>query len=205
MKKLTATERQIQKVLNLVNKHEESIGKAKTEIDVRTVAKEAIELGNDSERAFYTADAVLQFIEKPARFTKKKCKWDVCTEVFFTNYRAVSFCSNHCRARYLRTQIGIEWDPTKTEQERWGGEPPLVIPPHVVKKLLPFAQAILDAASLINQADPELLLPNQEEPDFPEEVNASKRKEVQDGTIPLEQLEKLKIDAKKMADYVFGF
>src|SRR5690606_3688420 len=61
---------------------------------------------------------------------------------FKTNYRGVGYCSDAHRARALR-EVGIEWNPHKTAEERWGGEPPLVIPPEAHKMLLKFAEIIL--------------------------------------------------------------
>jgi hypothetical protein len=84
------------------------------------------------------AEAVLAFIEKPARFAFKPCKR--CGEMFGTSYRSVAFCGDNCRARYLLETSGIRWNPHKPPEERWGGEPPMILPPLAVKILLQAAQ-----------------------------------------------------------------
>lgn len=88
------------------------------------------------------AEAVLLFLETPAKFTTKLCKR--CGEAFGTNYRAVSFCSDNCRAREMEKQLGIKWNWYKPEEERWGGEPPLVIPPPALQKIQQLLQWFAD-------------------------------------------------------------
>jgi hypothetical protein len=84
--------------------------------------------------AYYEAEALLLAIEKPARFIYKICKREECKEPFGTNYRGVAYCSDNCRKKDL-AKIGIRWSPEKSQEERWGGEPPLIVPPSVVKLL----------------------------------------------------------------------
>ncbi len=88
---------------------------------------------------FYEAEAVLFFLEKPARFMVKPCKREECKEPFGTNYRGVAYCSDKCRIKELKRQ-GILWNPSKQPEERWGGEPPLIIPPEALKALMALAQ-----------------------------------------------------------------
>jgi len=88
----------------------------------------------------YEAEAVLKMLEKPARFMQKQCGRKECGEWFGTNYRAVAYCSINCRIKSLAA-IGIQWDPSKKEEERWGGEPPLIIPPAALKALIQMAHA----------------------------------------------------------------
>lgn len=96
--------------------------------------------------AFYEAEGVLRFLEKPASFTVKICKREGCKEPFGTNYRAVAYCSDNCRRRDLE-RTGIRWNPHKPPEERWQGEPPLVLPPQVIRALI----------ALLSQVEPELL------------------------------------------------
>jgi hypothetical protein len=93
-------------------------------------------------------EAVLLSIEKPARFTVKRCK--ECGEPFGTNYRYITHCGTTCLTRALKNQSGIYFDPNKSLEERFGGEPPLVIPPQAVKKLIEFATHILTQFELID-------------------------------------------------------
>jgi hypothetical protein len=103
----------------------------------------------------YAAEALLLCIQKPARFMFKNCKREECKEPFGTNYRAVGYCSDHCRARDLE-KIGIQWDPTKRPEERWGGEPPLVIPPDAVKTLRRLLSVLHDDDDELPQQSKEL-------------------------------------------------
>ena len=88
-------------------------------------------------------EAVLLFLEAPAKFTAKLCKR--CGEAFGTNYRSVAYCSDSCRSREVSAQLGVKWDWLRaTNEERWGGEPPLIIPPKVLLKLGQFVQWFAD-------------------------------------------------------------
>lgn len=81
------------------------------------------------------AEAVLQFLEAPKTFRARECKREICHNMFSSNYRAVAYCSNACRALDLAAE-GIKWDPYKNPEERWGGEPPLIIGPEAMQFLL---------------------------------------------------------------------
>lgn len=95
--------------------------------DIPTVIPE-----QDADRE---AEAVLQFLEAPKTFCARECKRPICHNMFSSNYRAVAYCSNACRALYLAA-AGIKWDPYKNPEERWGGEPPLIIGPEAMHFLL---------------------------------------------------------------------
>jgi len=71
------------------------------------------------------AEAVLYYIRKPGAFITKLCLR--CEEPFATNYKYVTYCSDNCRRKALLA-IGIKWDSSKRQEDRWRGEPPLVIP-----------------------------------------------------------------------------
>jgi hypothetical protein len=99
------------------------------------------------------ADALLDFIQNPKQYLVKNCKR--CGEAFSTNYRAVAFCSDLCRAKSLE-QIGIQWNPYKTATERWGGVPPLIVPPaaiRVLREMLSVPEASDTSADNIPQLD----------------------------------------------------
>lgn len=99
--------------------------------DIQAAATEIVHQRKNPE-PYYEAEAVLLFLEKPARFAFKPCKR--CNEMFGTNYRSVAYCSDNCRKKSL-AKIGIRWDPTKSPEERWAGEAPVILPPPVVKFL----------------------------------------------------------------------
>jgi hypothetical protein len=86
------------------------------------------------------AEAVLLSLDKPLGFVTKLCR--LCGVAFETNYRSVAYCSDAHRAKALKAQ-GIIWNPHKTQEERWGGEPPLVIPPEARTKLLEWARTLV--------------------------------------------------------------
>lgn len=83
-------------------------------------------------------EAVLLCLESPAKFTTKICKR--CGEPFGTNYRSVAYCSDGCRSKAIYEQLGVKWNWLKPEEERWGGEPPLIIPPTALKKMKQFVE-----------------------------------------------------------------
>ena len=88
-------------------------------------------------------EAVLLFLESPAKFTAKLCKR--CGEAFGTNYRSVAYCTDSCRSKQISAELGVKWDWLRaSEQERWGGEPPLIIPPKIFQKLEQFFQFFAD-------------------------------------------------------------
>jgi len=84
------------------------------------------------------AEAVLQFLEAPKTFRARECKRAICHNMFSSNYKGVAYCSNACRALDLAS-MGIKWDPYKDPEQRWGGEPPLVIGAEAMQKLIELA------------------------------------------------------------------
>lgn len=107
------------------------------------------------------AEAVLKCLFLPAAYTFKQCKR--CGETFGTNYRSVAYCSDNCRAKTL-AQAGIEWDPTKREEERWGGsavprEAPSIIPPAAVKALWQMLQPIFSPDEILSPEQLDEILP----------------------------------------------
>ena len=97
-------------------------------------------------------EAVLLFLESPAKFTAKICKR--CGEAFGTNYRSVAYCSDPCRSKEISAQLGVKWDWLRaTESERWGGEAPLIIPPKVLRRLQEFVQFFDDMPQTQSQIE----------------------------------------------------
>lgn len=132
--------------------------KKKAERSIEELARRLQEFGMDSETVeniknnvpddrdaiSRQGEAVLLWLESPAKFTMKICKRKSCSEPFGTNYRSVAYCSDNCRAKEISSQIGIKWDWLKQEEERWGGEPPLIIPPHALRMLLQYVGWFVD-------------------------------------------------------------
>ena len=99
-------------------------------------------------------EAVLLFLESPAKYTAKLCKR--CGEPFGTNYRYVAYCTDQCRAHAISEQTGVKWDWMKPELERWGfKEPPLVIPPKAFKNLQAYI-SVLQSRNLMQTQSPSL-------------------------------------------------
>ena len=111
-------------------------------------------------------EAVLLCLESPAKFTTKLCKR--CGEPFGTNYRSVAYCSDGCRARAIQEQLGVKWDWLKPEEQRWGGEPPLIIPPVALKKMREFFEffATIPESQTQTEIQREVHLPEELEPDY---------------------------------------
>lgn len=85
------------------------------------------------------AEAVLSFVEDPSQYVRKTCK--SCKELFLTNYKFVAYCSDVCRRNSLM-QIGIDWMPHRSPEERWRRAKipiPYVIPAPALKVLLAIA------------------------------------------------------------------
>lgn len=149
MKMQKKTERAVKGLQNLL---------AQLGVD-QTVIKEAVKnVPLTAQDLSMHAEAVLLSLQQPAHFMTKKCKWSGCEEYFSTNYRAVAYCSDSHRAKALR-EAGIEWNPHKTASERWGGEPPLVIPPEARRKLVKFAQVLLAQEEQILQSETQMTEP----------------------------------------------
>lgn len=111
---------------------------------IEKVKEELPAVANNQQAVSRQLEAVLLFLESPAKFTKKICKW--CGESFGTNYRYVSYCCDNCRAKALQNQTGIRYDFSKPQEHRWGSEmfpkePPLLIPHAALLALEAFFQS----------------------------------------------------------------
>lgn len=62
------------------------------------------------------AEALLAFFRCPEYFQFDTCQQ--CNKPFTHTYGKIAFCSNRCRRKALEDK-GIEWDVTKSPQERW--------------------------------------------------------------------------------------
>lgn len=76
------------------------------------------------------ADAAILFIENRNVFREVHCKQ--CSRLFAVDYQSVAMCSDNCRIEFLRN-LGIEWNPLKTQNERWAGRIPLTVPPAAIE------------------------------------------------------------------------
>jgi len=143
MKKSIALERNMAKLARLMEqagakKDNTSSAVNVEKFDIKSLAREAET--TRSVTAHLEAEAVLRFLRNPAGYLLKTCKREQCQLPFGTDYHAVAYCSDACRAKELQSQIGIVWNPHKTPEERWGGEPPSIIPPAAMMALLGFVR-----------------------------------------------------------------
>ena len=133
-------------------------------VDQETIAEIKETAPTDRNAISRQGEAVLLFLESPAKFTSKQCKR--CGEYFGTNYRSVAYCSDNCRSRAMNDIFGMVWNWTeKSEEERWGGEPPLIIPPRAFAKLEQYVRWFNDHADRFNQ--PPLEVQPQTQPQIP--------------------------------------
>jgi hypothetical protein len=141
-------ERDLQKIKDLLTRSgikEEVIENA---IDEPQIGQDAISR---------QGEAVLLFLEAPAKFTAKVCKR--CQEPFGTNYRSVAYCTDTCRAKAITEQTGLKWNWMKPENERWGGEPPLIIPPEAFKHLQVYVKVLQLQSQNQRETQQQVLLP----------------------------------------------
>ena len=87
------------------------------------------------------AEGVLLSLNYTMAIEQHKCNY--CKRTFGTNYRYNKHCSEECLKASLDA-MGLAWDPEKSAEERWKGEPPLTIAPETLAKLKVWAKAILD-------------------------------------------------------------
>jgi len=143
MRKSIALERNFAKLAKLMEQADANKGKTSSVVsvekfDAKSLAREAAT--NRSVTGHLEAEAVLRFLNKPSGYLLKVCKRDQCQLPFGTDYHAVAYCSDACRAKELQSQIGIVWNPHKAPEERWGGEPPSIIPPAAMIAMLKFVK-----------------------------------------------------------------
>ena len=98
-----------------------------------------------STSSWRTCEAVLQMVHQPKTMMTKMC--NQCHLNFATNYVGVAYCSDSCRVA-AAAAIGLVYDPkAKSEEQRWGGEPPNVVSAETYATLVEFAKKILELDS----------------------------------------------------------
>jgi hypothetical protein len=96
------------------------------------------------------SQAVLDYWQtKGAGFREKPCKQ--CDRLFAYKWdsTAIAYCSIRC-AKLALQEIGLDWNPHKPLQERWGRTVPEVVPAEVLDQL---------KDNLALQEDPQLEIP----------------------------------------------
>jgi hypothetical protein len=108
------------------------------------------------ERMQNEAEATIAYAYDVGDWLDKKCK--NCNRPFATNYKYVAFCSMKCRKQDLEA-IGIQWDPSKTEEQRWEGlgvQVPGVVPPAAILALQNLARKFAAATPDDEISQPEI-------------------------------------------------
>jgi hypothetical protein len=136
MRKELKIKRDLDKLLSILKQSGNTV-----EIDTSKIITEVISA--DPLPKYWEAEATLCMLQKPTGFITKKCKREVCENIFGTSYRAVAYCSDHCRIKELAS-YGINWDPSKTLVERWGGEFPLLVPHQALELIYKMVQDVLN-------------------------------------------------------------
>lgn len=85
------------------------------------------------------AEAVTQYYETRGQyFTHINCRW--CGELFAYKWdrHAIKYCSVQHANEALK-KLGLKWDPTREQSQRWGRTAPVVVPaaalPHLIQLL----------------------------------------------------------------------
>lgn len=108
----------------------------------RAVDKLAVAKAQVIPRRIREADAVLSSLRIPNQLLVVLCP--ACQQQFQTNYSHERYCSNECRQSDL-SRVGIKWDVTKSDAERfYPTEPPSTVSPLVYVQLVKYAHHILE-------------------------------------------------------------
>jgi len=123
-----------------------------------TQARKVQKVTDTKEASSRELRLVVELLHRKIELVQRDCK--ECSRTFACDFLYVAFCSDACRAANLYRTMGITWDSTKSERERWGGEPPSTIKPETLQQLIAFAQAILalpTAADYVGRNIPSVL------------------------------------------------
>lgn len=118
------------------------------------------------------AEAVLAYVDNPKSFLRKVCKR--CEEPFLANFQSVAYCSDHCRSRAL-AQLGVQWNPHRSMQDRWRGNPPMIVPAAALRQIASLAtQASLQIEMEQEQLNGSTLTPEQTQEEAQAQSNGSR-------------------------------
>lgn len=128
MNKRKKAERGVAGLLNLLG----DLGVDTTELKEQPIVNE-----HDFRKSLEAEGILLSLMSDKRTVAIKRCKQ--CIDPFGTNYQYVAYCSNACRATALK-KLGIKWDPTKKDQQRWGSidnpsQLPIIINKHALEQL----------------------------------------------------------------------
>ena len=116
-----------QKLKALLQKASELTGQVIPE----PVLPERLETSDDRMRE---AQAVINFFTLDVAWEVEYCRTCQQQFAYHWHYKGVKYCSIHCAAAALR-RLGLEWDPEREPERRWGSSAPGVVPPSVLKIL----------------------------------------------------------------------
>lgn len=79
-------------------------------------------------------EGVILSLQRPTRVGISRICKD-CGDAFITMYQYVAYCGDLCRASALK-KVGLTvWKNPYTDEEKWGGVPPALIPPDALKAM----------------------------------------------------------------------
>lgn len=73
------------------------------------------------------AQAVVDYVDRPSDFKEKICKNCGGSFAYKWTRDAISTCSVECM-RLLLESKGLKWDPTRSQEKRWGRPVPQIVP-----------------------------------------------------------------------------
>lgn len=79
-------------------------------------------------------EGVLRSLQRPSRIGISRICKD-CNQPFVTNYEFVAYCGDLCRASALKKSGLTVWKNSFTDEEKWGGVPPSLIPPDALRAM----------------------------------------------------------------------
>lgn len=118
------------------------------------------------------AELVLRHLHHLQSMQQVKCQ--NCGEYFATNYEYNKHCSDECLRRTM-LNLGLRWDPEKTPEQRWEGQPPSTITPVTLQVLKKWAKVILEWDGPVKMP-PKKLAPHFQPTDDPYEFLKSLQK-----------------------------
>jgi len=110
---------------------------------LESLAEQPLEAKKQTEKqAQVTREAEAVLLHLYHVKTLKQVTCQNCDEPFATNYAYMRHCSDECLRRTL-DKMGLTWDPEKTPEERWQGQPPSVVTFKTLQVLKNWAREIL--------------------------------------------------------------
>lgn len=149
----------------------------------KTIQGQTVE---DKQQVQMQGEATLLSLLSPSKFESRVCSRAACGQYYMTNYRSQAYCSLNCVKIELNS-IGIAFDPTKPPHERWGGEPPLTVPPEAIQSMKTIlTRDIRLAVRQRGVIEPHPILPKEDLEVLPQEAHTNHPIEPEQSGLPSE-------------------